>query len=171
MEFEQFRKEMKLMSNEFTGKVLRIVKDKIKSGPNEGNSYYKVTMEDVEGEQVMFNAWDFGAIRGVNVGDMALIDYNVTADGKYKHINSATPVKDINEDDDIPFDSPIKKTIEPPAPPRKTIPTSQIDSRELGIYRQSALKGAIEYLAGSDADIEMVIDTAKRFVEFDITGE
>jgi hypothetical protein len=152
---------------EFTGRVAKIIKDTIKSGDNIGKPYYKVTMEDSEGEQVMFSAWDYPAIAGIQVGQSAVLDYGESKDKRYKHINHALPIQDIN--DDIPFDG--KKAIEDPPPARKANQAYQPDARELSIIRQSALYQAVQYDKNAEDDIETIIEHAKRFVEFDLTGE
>lgn len=162
-----FKKEI-FKNMEFTGRVAKIEKGTIKSGDNVGKPFYKVTMEDVEGESVMFNAWDYSAIAGITVGQNAVLDYGESRDKKYKHINHALPIQDVN--DDIPFDTP-KKTIEGPAPAGEANRVYKPDLRELSIIRQSALYQAVQYDKGGEDDIETIIETAKRFVEFDLTGE
>lgn len=160
------------MSLELTGKVTKIIKDAIKTGKNAGKPFYKVNIEDVEGETLFFNAWAFEAIKDLQVGQMATVDYNLSPDGKYRHINQSVLVTDINQEA-FPYGA-TKNAIETPAPPREQFSSSKTEAKGSNnsyINRMSALKTAVEYHTGDEMDMEAVIETAKRFVEFIETGE
>lgn len=161
------------MSKEFQGKVIAINKDTIKSGKNIGKAYYKVTMEDYEGEQTQFNAWAFDAIRNLQLGAYAALDYDVSPDGRFRHINASALIQDVNEMD---AGAVRENAIEPP-PPASGTKTSfgkkskGLDDTAIYIHRTSALYNAVEYSKGGDSDIETVLDYAKRFLEFIESGE
>jgi hypothetical protein len=168
-----WKKELfKPMSLELTGRVTKILKDTIKSGKNAGKPFYKVNIESSEGETLFFNAWAFEAIKDLQVGQMATVDYALSSDGKYRHINQSVLVTDIRQDD---FDYSVTQTaIETPPPARtehmsskKETPDSQGDY----IHRTSALYNAVEYHKADGVDIGVIINTAKEFLMFIETGE
>src|SRR5512137_867086 len=128
----------KKLSYTMEGKILGITKDTIKSGPNIGKTYYKVKVEDIEGEQSTLSAWEYSAIESVNVGDDVQIDYGTSKDGKYKHINSAIQITQVDE-------RPTQKAIETPAPARTKVYDPKTKTLDEGcfIHRTSALYNAV----------------------------
>lgn len=167
-----WKKEVfKQVNKELTGKVINIVKDTIKKGANAGKPYYKVTVEDVEGEHLLFHAWNYGVIEAIKVGENAAISYTETPDGKWRHIANSIQVTDINDGSDS-----NQKPIERYSPAPETKQAFQKDLKGSGgnniyINRMSAIKTAVEYAGNGEYSIDDVIAFAERFLTFIETGE
>jgi len=157
------------MSETMEGKILGIAKDTIKNGQNAGKVYYKVKVEDIEGEQINMSAWEYSAIENIKVGEWAQLDVGTSKDGKFKHINNSVGITQIR--DDI---RPTEKAIETPTPAPTKVwdPKNKTSDEGKFIHRTSALYNAVEYhKSNPEATLADIIGTADRFREYIETGE
>jgi hypothetical protein len=160
-----------------------IIKDIKKDTTKSGKPFYRVTLESGE---TLF-AWDYNVIRNVKKGEPAILTTRTGTDGRFIAIVSSRPADedieiestdDAVEDDGDFLDDPKEEAKKPSTNISKDyMSKADWEAKDLRICRLAVIKAAVDYAdacapsTGSKLTEEEIVEIAKRFEEYAVTGK